>query len=234
MGNPTLTPTYMDSYELGYIHFWDKASFNFTAYYRHGTNMIRHYTYEDDGVFYSMPINFGKADDFGAEIVAQGQMTSWWNLNGNVNFFRSKFNGTINDKVYNDATWMLFGRMVSKFKVSNWFDLQLTAHVMGPHKEPLGMHKGNWWVDLAVSKEILHGNGTITFNVRDLFNSRSWGGESWGDGFWQYSTSTWNRRSFSLNFNYRINQQNMKRNRPGGDEGGDEGGGEEQQSEEGY
>jgi len=128
---------------------------------------------------------------------------------------------------------MLFGRAVSKFKISNWFDLQLTAHIMGPHKEPLGMRKGNWWVDLAVSKEILNGNGTITFNVRDLFNSRSWGGESWGDGFWQYSNSTWNRRSFSLNFNYRINQQNIKRNRPDGDEGGDDGGGEEQ-SEEGY
>ncbi|MCR5657744.1 MAG: TonB-dependent receptor family protein [Bacteroidales bacterium] len=235
MGNPNLTPTYMDSYELGYIHFWDKASFNFTAYYRHGTNMIRHYTYEDDGVFYSKPINFGKADDFGVEAVAQGQMTKWWNLNGNVNFFRSKFNGEINGKLYDDATWMLFGRAVSKFKVSNWFDLQLTAHVMGPHKEPLGMHKGNWWMDLAVSKEILHGSGTLTFNVRDLFNSRSHGGESWGDNFWQYSTSTWNRRSFSLNFNYRINQQNMKRNRPdgeGGDEGG--GGGEEQQSEDMY
>jgi outer membrane receptor protein involved in Fe transport len=233
MGNPALTPTYMDSYELGYIHFWDRASFNFTTYYRHGTNMIRHYTYEDDGVFYSMPINFGKADDLGIEAVAQGQMTKWWNLNGNVNFFHSWFNGTINDKVYDDDTWMLFGRVVSKFKVSNWFDLQLTAHVMGPHKEPLGMHKGNWWMDLAVSKEILHGNGTITFNVRDLFNSRSHGGESWGDGFWQYSTSTWNRRSFSLNFNYRINQQNMRRNRPEGD-GYDEGGGDEQQSEEGY
>ena len=233
LGNPALTPTYTDSYELGYIHFWDKASFNFTAYYRHSNNMIRHYTFEDDGVFYSMPINFGKADDFGVEAVAQGQMTKWWNLNGNVNFFRSKFNGKINDKVYDDATWMLFGRAVSKFKVSNWFDLQLTAHIMGPHKEPLGMHKGNWWMDLAISKEILHGNGTITFNVRDLFNSRSHGGEAWGDGFWQYSTSTWNRRSFSLNFNYRINQQNIKRGRPDG-EGGDEGGGDEQQMEESY
>jgi outer membrane receptor protein involved in Fe transport len=236
MGNPALTPTYMDSYEMGYIHFWDKASFNFTAYYRHGTNMIRSYTYEDNGVFYSIPINFGKADDFGVELVAQGQMTKWWNLNGNVNFFHSWFNGKINDKVYDDDTWMLFGRVVSKFKVSNWFDLQLTAHIMGPHKEPLGMHKGNWWIDLAVSKEILHGNGTVTFNVRDLFNSRSWGGESWGDGFWQYNTSTWNRRSFSLNFNYRINQQNIKRGRPDGEGGGDDegGGGEEQQSDEGY
>ena len=233
MGNPALKPTYMDSYELGYIHFWDKASFNFTAYYRHGNNMIRNYTYEDNGVFYSMPVNFGKADDFGIEAVAQGQMTKWWNLNGNVNFFRSYTRGYIEEQYYETESWMLFGRMVSKFKISNWFDLQLTAHVMGPHKEPLGMRDGNWWMDLAVSKEILHGNGTITFNVRDLFNSRSMGGESWGDGFWQYSTSTWNRRSFSLNFNYRINQQNIKRNRPDGDEGGDDGGGEEQ-SEEGY
>ena len=233
MGNPALKPTYMDSYELGYIHFWDKASFNFTAYYRHGNNMIRNYTYEDNGVFYSMPVNFGKADDFGIEAVAQGQMTKWWNLNGNVNFFRSYTRGYIEEQYYETESWMLFGRMVSKFKISNWFDLQLTAHVMGPHKEPLGMRDGNWWMDLAVSKEILHGNGTITFNVRDLFNSRSMGGESWGDGFWQYSNSTWNRRSFSLNFNYRINQQNMKRNRLGGDEGGDDGGGEEQ-SEEGY
>ena len=233
MGNPALKPTYMDSYELGYIHFWDKASFNFTAYYRHGTNTIRHYTYEDDGVFYSMPVNFGKADDFGVEAVAQGQMTKWWNLNGNINFFRSYTRGYIEEKYYETESWMLFGRMVSKFKIKNWFDFQLTAHVMGPHKEPLGMRKGNWWIDLAVSKEILHGNGTVTFNVRDLFNSRSMGGESWGDGFWQYSTSTWNRRSFSLNFNYRINQQNMKRNRPGGDDDDDDGGGDEQ-SDEGY
>ena len=235
MGNPALKPTYMDSYELGYIHFWDKASFNFTAYYRHGNNTIRSYTYMADSVFYSMPVNFGKADDFGVELVAQGQMTKWWNLNGNVNFFRSYSNGTINGKEYPTESWMLFGRAVSKFKIKNWFDFQLTAHVMGPHKEPLGMRKGNWWMDLAVSKEVFHGNGTITFNVRDLFNSRSWGGESWGDGFWQYNTSTWNRRSFSINFNYRINQQSMKRNRPGGGEegGGDEGGGgEEQQGEE--
>ena len=235
MGNPALKPTYMDSYELGYIHFWDKASFNFTAYYRHGNNTIRSYTYMADSVFYSMPVNFGKADDFGVELVAQGQMTKWWNLNGNVNFFRSYSNGTINGKEYPTESWMLFGRAVSKFKIKNWFDFQLTAHVMGPHKEPLGMRKGNWWMDLAVSKEVFHGNGTITFNVRDLFNSRSWGGESWGDGFWQYNTSTWNRRSFSINFNYRINQQNMRRNRPGGGEegGGEEGGGgEEQQGEE--
>ena len=229
MGNPSLRPTYMDSYELGYIHTWDRSSFNFTTYYRHGTDMIRHYTYELDGVYYSMPVNFGKADDFGVEIVAQGQMTQWLNLNGNVNFFRSHSQGYIEDQFYETHTWMLFGRMVSKFKIQNWFDFQLTAHVMGPHLEPLGKHDGEWWIDMAVSKEVLHGNGTLTFNVRDVFGTRGRGGESWGDNFWQYSNSTWNRTSFSLNFNYRINQQMAKRDRRG-DEGGDDdaGSGEEE------
>ena len=230
MGNPSLRPTYMDSYELGYIHLWDRSSFNFTTYYRHGTDMIRHYTYEDNGVYYSMPVNFGKADDFGIEAVAQGQMTSWLNLNGNVNFFRSYSRGYSENKFYKTNTWMLFGRLVAKFKVKNWFDFQLTSHVMGPHLEPLGKRDGEWWLDLAVSKEVLHGNGTLTFNVRDVFGTRGRGGESWGDNFWQYSNSTWNRTSMSLNFNYRINQQNVKRNRreQGGGEDYDGGGSEEE------
>ncbi|MBR4391541.1 MAG: TonB-dependent receptor [Bacteroidales bacterium] len=227
MGNPSLQPTFMDSYELGYLHFWDRSSFTFTGYYRHGNNMIRHYTFEEDGVYYSMPINFGKADDFGVEAVAQGQMTKWLNLNGNVNFFRSFTRGTINGQYYETPSWMLFGRLVSKFKIKNWFDFQLTAHVMGPRVEPLGKRDGEWWLDMAVSKEVLHGNGTVTFNVRDVFGTRGRGGESWGEHFWQYSNSTWNRTSMSLNFNYRINQQNTKRSR--GEGGGEDydGGGDE-------
>lgn len=222
MGNPALKPTFMDSYELGYIHFWERSTFNFTAYYRHGRDVRRHYTYEEDGVYYSMPINFGTSDDFGVEALIQGQVAKWLNLNGNVNFFRScmssaDFNGTHFDAV---KSWMLFGRLMAKFTIVKGFDIQATAHVMGPHKEALGNRDGQWWLDLAVSKEVFKGNGTITFNVRDVFGTRSHGGESWGDTFWQYSNSTWNRTSFSLNFNYRINQQMNRRGRPQMEDGG--------------
>lgn len=230
MGNPALQPTFMDSYELGYIHFWERSTFNFTAYYRHGTNMMRHYTYEDGGVYYSMPINFGNADDFGVEALVQGQVARWWNVNGNINFFRSymsgaDFNGTHFDPV---ESWMCFARLMSKFTIVKGFDVQATAHVMGPHKEALGMREGEWWLDLACSKEVLRGNGTLTFNVRDVFGTRGHGGESWGETFWQYSNSTWNRTSMSLNFNYRINQQmNRRGKRPSMEDGGDDDSGSE-------
>lgn len=230
MGNPGLEPTYMDSYELGYIHFWERSSLSFTAYYRHGTNMRRNYTFEEDGVYYSMPVNFGKADNFGAEAVVQGQILKWWNLNGNVNFFRSFTRGYINDDYYETESWMSFARLLSKFTIVKGLDLQLTAHLMGPRVEPLGKRDGEWWLDAAISKEVLQGNGTITFNVRDVFGTRGHGGESWGDNFWQYSNHTWNRTSLSLNFNYRINQQLNKRGKRPMDDGGgdDEGGGSEE------
>ncbi len=225
MGNPSLKPVFMDSFEFGYIHFWDKATFTFTTYYRHGTNTKRHYTYLVDSVYYSMPINFGKSNDFGVEAVVQGNVTKWWNLNGNVNFFRSHSKGSIDSVEYVTKSWMCFLRVVSKFSIKKWFDFQITGHYHAPHEEPLGHRDGEWWIDMAVSKDLFHGNGTITFNVRDVFGTRGHGGDSWGDNFVKYSTSTWNKTSFQLNFSYRINQQQGtkrdKRNMGGDDDGGE-------------
>lgn len=228
MGNPALKPVFMDSYELGYIHLWDKATFSFTTYYRHGTNMIRRYTYLIDSVYYTQPINFGKSNDFGAEAVMQGNVTKWLNLNGNINFFRSHTKGTIDSTEYVTKSWMLFTRLVAKFSIKKWFDFQITGHYHAPHVEPLGRRDGEWWIDLGISRDVFKGNGTVSFNVRDVFASRGHGGKSWGDHFVQYSTNSWNKTTFQLNFSYRINQQQGKRDRRqmGGDD--DDGGGDEE------
>lgn len=207
MGNPSLKPVFMDSFEFGYILFWDKATFTLTTYYRHGTNTIRRHTYLVDSVYYSMPINFGNSNDFGAEAVVQGNMTKWWNLNANVNFFYSHSKGTIDTTEYVTKSWMCFLRVVSKFSIKKWFDFQITGHCHAPHKEPLGRRDGEWWIDMALSRDFFNGNGTLTFNVRDVFGTRGHGGDSWGDHFVKYSTNTWNKTTFQLNFSYRINQQ---------------------------
>lgn len=231
MGNPALKPVYTDSYELGYLHFWDKATFSFTTYYRHSVNTMQHYTYLDsvEQVYYSMPINFGTSNDFGMETMMQGQLAKWWNLNANCNFFRSISEGIINDCTYPTDSYVFFGRLMSKFSLKKWFDLQLTAHYMGPRVGALGKRSGEWWIDFAVSKDVFGDNGTITFNVRDVFGTRGHGGESWGDHFWQYSMQTWTKTTFSLNFSYRFNQQDAKRKRndmndnDNGSNGGDDG-----------
>ena len=211
MGNPALKPIYTDSYEMSYLRFWDKGNINFTAYYRHSTDVIRHFTTVVGDVSYSRPENFGISDDYGLELVGSLDIFKWWNLNGSINFFKSNTVGDWNGRHYVTDSYNTFARLVAKFRFKKVCDFQITGRYMGPREEPLGYRDANYWCDFAASRDILNRNATISLNIRDVFGSRQHGGESWGDNFWQCSESTWSTTSVTLNFNYRINQQQKRR-----------------------
>ena len=225
-GNPALKPTFTDSYEISYLRFWSKGNVNFTAYYRHSTDVTRHFTTVIGDVSYSRPENFGISDDYGLELVGSLDITKWFNLNGSINFFKSNTVGDWNGRHYVTDSYNTFARLVAKFRVKKVCDFQLTGRYMGPREEPLGYRDANYWCDFAASRDILNKNATISLNIRDVFGSRQHGGESWGDNFWQYSESTWSTTSVTLNFNYRINQQQKRRmpQAPSGDGDAYEGG----------
>ena len=229
MGNPALRPIYTDSYEMSYLRFWEKGNINFTVYYRHSTDVIRHFTTVIGDISYSRPENFGTSDDYGIELVGSLDIFKWWNVNGSINFFNSNTVGDWNGRHYTTDSYNTFARLVSRFRVKNVCDFQITGRYMGPHEEPLGYRDANYWCDFAASRDVFNKNATISLNIRDVFGSRQHGGESWGDNFWQYSESTWSTTSVTLNFNYRINQQQQKRRMPMNNGGGGdayEGGGE--------
>jgi hypothetical protein len=75
---------------------------------------------------------------------------------------------------------------------------------------------------MAFSKDILEGNGSISANVNDLFNTNLRQSDTFTDTYNSYSEFRWRQRSFNLSFTYRFNQKKkQQRGRP------DEGGGEE-------
>jgi hypothetical protein len=220
-GNPDLRPIYTDSYEISYLRFWERGNINFTTYYRHSTDVIRHFTTVVGDVSISRPENFGISDDYGIELVGSLDIFKWWNLNGSINFFKSNTVGDWNGRHYVTDSYNTFARLVAKFRVKKVCDFQITGRYMGPREEPLGYRDANYWCDFAASRDVFNKQGTISLNIRDVFGSRQHGGESWGDNFWQYSESTWSTTSVTLNFNYRINQQQNKRRMPGSNGGGE-------------
>ncbi len=213
-GNPDLKPIYTDSYEFSYLRFWERGNINFTTYYRHSTDVIRQFTTVIEDISYSRPENFGISDDYGIELVGSLDIFKWWNVNGSINFFKSNTVGDWNNRHYTTDSYNTFARLVTKFRIKNVCDLQITGRYMGPREEPLGYRDANYWCDFAASRDVFNKNATISLNIRDVFGSRQHGGESWGDNFWQYSESTWSTTSVTLNFNYRINQQQQKRRMP--------------------
>ena len=234
MGNPALKPVYTDSYEFSYLKFWEGGNFNLTGYYRHSTDVIRYFTEVTGDISTGMPDNFGIADDYGIEIVGQVKVFKWWSLSGNINFFESSVVGDhtststgITSHLTTDS-YNLMGRLVSKFEFKKICNIQATAHFRTPHDEPLGFREAHHWIDIAASRDVLNGRGTLSLNVRDLFGTHSHAGESWNTNFWQYSKGAWSKTTVTLNFNYRINQQAKKQrdddhnHEEGGDGDGDD------------
>ena len=222
VGNPALKPIYTNSYEFSYLRFWEGGNFNLTGYYRHSTDIIRYFTEVTGDISVSMPHNFGISDNYGLEAVAQIRIFPWWSVNGNINFFKSCTVGDYTSTTtgitnhYTTDSYNLYGRIVTKFDFKKIVNFQITGHFMGPRDEPLGFREASYWMDMAASRDVLKGRATVSLNVRDLFGSHAHGGESWGDNFWKYSKGAWSKTTVTVNFNYRINQQEFKKSKDDG------------------
>lgn len=223
-GNPNLNPEFTDSYEITHIKYWDKASFTSSVYYRHTEGVVdRIRRVDDKGNTTTRPENLLTANNYGAEVTFSTSPFEWWDMNGNVNFFRSQVDGGNLGPSFRADTYTWFARMQSKLDIFDFLDAQLSFNYRAPRKTTQGRDKSQAYVDLGLSKDILNSNGTLTLSVRDLFNSRLFRSTTIAEGFYSENEFRWRARQVTLTFNYRLNQQ-PKRERGGRGEGG--GGGE--------
>lgn len=223
-GNPELRPVYTNSFEGGYLHFWKNANINLNAYYRRSTDVFQRFErVTEEGISYSRPENFASNDSYGAEIIGMATLSKWFNINGNVNFFRSVSEGDAYGKHYETDNYSWTSRLASKFTIAKGFDSQLAFNYQGKMNTLQGTRLPSWTLDLALAKDVLKNKATITLNIRDLFNTRSHSFETFGDNFYSKVDQRWGSTTVTLNFNYRINQQKKRtperKNMEGGEEG---------------
>jgi hypothetical protein len=103
-------------------------------------------------------------------------------------------------------------------------DWQTRIFYMGPSEDAQNKSKGIFSTDLAFSKDLFKDQGSIAFNVSDLFNTRKRQTTSTTPTFISYNERQWRQRSFNVSFTYRFNQQKkQQRDRgQGPSDGGDE------------
>ena len=147
-----------------------------------------------------------------------------WRFQTNFNFYNSQREGMYKDQdlSFENSSW--FGRFSSKIILPADIDWQTTLFVRGPREDAQTKREIMATMNLAFSKDILKGNGTIAFNVDDLFNSRKRIQETTGSTFLQNSEFQWRERQWRLSFVYRFNQKKQRqrsRDSFGGDDDGD-------------
>lgn len=206
-GNPDLEPEYTNSFETGYILNIENFSFYAGLYYNNTQGVIERINYVDTtGTSFQIPFNLSERNSFGFESNISINPLEWWKLNTDFNFYRAITEGNYNGESLNSDSYSWNLRLDSKMNFKNNLDFQTTFFYRAPQTTTQGERKAFYMMNIGLSKDILKGNGTITFNVRDLLNSRKFSFILDSPELYSENEFRWSTRSFSLTFMYRLNQ----------------------------
>lgn len=230
-GNPALDPAYSNTFDLGYLKRWKKLTINASVYYQIEDDSFEVIS-EDTGevtsngipIIRAIPINLSTNKRYGFEASFMYNPERWLRFNGSFNLFTFRTTGEFNGIDYGakDNSW--FTRFSSKVTLPAKIDWQTNAFYRGARKNSQTKTDGMFSLDMALSKDVLNGNGTIGVNARDLLNTRKRKSYTVTETFISDREFQWMPRSINVSFTYRFNQtkQDMQRNnrRRNGD-GGD-------------
>jgi outer membrane receptor protein involved in Fe transport len=234
-GNPNLDPTFSNNFDFGYLKTFESSfSVNSSMYFQKSTNTFNFITQDtgetvnlggtDVPIIERFPINLATNSRFGFEFNLSYRPSKKWSVNSNFNLYNNKVEGEYNDIDYGSENLSWSMRLNNKLTLPGEVEWQTRMNYRGPREDAINKSKASYSADLAFSKDILNEKGTLSFNVRDLFDSRASISEAFTETFYSESKYRWSSRSFTLNFTYRINQK-KKRYQSGGQSY--QGGGEE-------
>ena len=231
-GNIDLNPSYVDSYEFGYSISKKKFTINPTLYYRHQTDDTKMLVYneketflnnqglqEERIVFHTKPINLGSDDRFGLDLNFSLDATKWLKFMGNVDVFGYKTKGSILYNTldtngnpiealedFNGDGFALRSRLTSSFKIDKSFSFQLQGFYRGGQKTAFQERKSMYAINFGASKTIWNGNGTLAFNVQDIFNTRAMQATTFTANSTRDSYMQWQPQQFAMSLTYRFKQ----------------------------
>ena len=235
-GNPALDPAYSNTFDLGYLKRWEKVTVTASVYYQVEDDSFQVIS-EDTGevtsngipIIRAIPINLSTNKRYGFEASFMYNPERWLRFNGSFNLFTFRTTGEFNGLDYGtkDNSW--FTRFSSKVTLPGKIDWQTNAFYRGARKTSQTKTDGMFSLDMALSKDVFNGNGTLGVNVRDLLDTRKRKSHTIAETFISDREFQWMPRSISLSLTYRFNQSklDMQRNnrRQGGDNGDFEEGG---------
>ena len=220
-GNIDLNPSYVDAYEFGYSISKKSFTINPTLYYRHQTDDVKIISYSKpelinntlQNVIHTKPVNVGTDDRIGLEVNFTWDATKWLKFLGNVDGFRYSTTGDYFDPLlmpkslpFNGKGVSMRSRLTSTFKLDKTLSFQVQGFYGGPRKTASQDRQAMYAVNFGASKTVLNGNGTISFNIQDVFNTRAMRMTNYNGDFTSENYMQWQPRQFALSFTYKFKQ----------------------------
>ncbi|WP_333852385.1 TonB-dependent receptor domain-containing protein [Epilithonimonas sp.] len=213
-GNPDLNPSYIDSFEFGYNYSKSKLTINPTLYYRKEKDNVQMAVIQsptDPSAFNIKPFNVGNEDRYGLDLNGTYDPFSWWKIMGNIDVFGYNTRGDlyIDNKFiqsYNGDGLSTRMRLSNTFKFDKTLSVQIQGNFRGGQKNASQDIKSIYFFNLGATKTIWKGDGTLAFNIQDIFNTRARKSTTYGPDFQNDMYMQWQPRQMSLSLTYRFKQ----------------------------
>jgi outer membrane cobalamin receptor len=213
-GNPELNPEDIDSYEIGYQHYFSKNLFSIETYYRITNDKIEDIqsVYPDyENVILSTVYNIGKDYSFGTEAMLDLNFIDWWKINLSGNLFNYEVTGVLFDEDFSRKSTNWRTRFDNSFSLTNELRLQINASYNSPTISSQGRREGFVSSNFALRYKLLE-YLTATLQFRDLFSSSKNEFTSEGANFYNYNYSVRKSPEIMLNLNFNINNFKQEKN----------------------
>lgn len=219
-GNPELNPEFVNSLDLGYSKFFGRTSLTSSLFYKLTNDVITNFTTINvDGISETTWRNLAKNTSYGLELTAVHPLFDWFRLNGSFSYFRTIFE----DSGISTDDFSYIGKLNGTIIPSKDFSIQINANYNSPIVTSQGKIKETFSTDVALKKDFMDGQLSLTFRVSDIFNTRKFDSQTFGENFITNSYRKMESRVAYLGISYRLSsgKANKERERrPRLDDGG--------------
>lgn len=213
-GNPYLRPEYTNALELNYIKNWENHMLSTSLYYRTTDGVSQRISYLEDNTLYTTYDNVTDSRRAGMELVGKNRLFGWLDLTSTVNLYYYKMNGF--DYNYNNQTTHYKGnedfswdaRVIANVMLPWQLSFQVTGNYNSATYSPQGKDFESYWLDAGIRRSFLERRLNVAITGRDLLDSRKRKSYTYGDRFFQTSSSQWGGRQIGISISY--NFGNMK------------------------
>ncbi|MBN1632569.1 MAG: TonB-dependent receptor family protein [Ignavibacteria bacterium] len=227
-GNPDLMPEYINSFELGYNHYFPALTVSPAVFFRNVNDVMTRYIYADTtGRSYFTYRNLDASDTYGAELILNGNISKWWYFNSNLSYLKIVYSGNQGNN-NNYETWV--GKLYSSFPLTPDFEIQLlfsyqgkTSGAMGINETPQisghtasalvqGLNEPNYYLDIAFKKDFFDKKLSLIFKLIDVFNTSKYESVIFDTDFYsEYYRKRASRAAF-LTLTYRFGSDGKTKN----------------------
>lgn len=214
-GNPLLMPEIGNVAEVNYMKIWDKHTLTAGLFYRYTEDVIQKVRTMEGEVMYNTYANITYSHNAGVEVIAKNRLfDNYLDLTSSVSAYYYQLGGNEEYDIDMTQSFSWNARINANVKILRNLSAQATLSYESPRLVAQGSEDDHFGVDLAIKSSFLNDALSLSFSIRDLFNTRHNGGisTSYGSNFYQQTVDTSNGRTFNLNITYNFgNIRNKKK-----------------------